>query len=113
MELTATEVGLACYAVRDVCSRHRLGLVPSVPIGLLALEARLLSSFARATERPCSVPELEESDLVDANGAAQIIGCTTQWVRKIHSDLDGQKVGRDWVFRRRDVVAYAAARKGS
>lgn len=49
-------------------------------------------------------------DLIDAAQAAAILGCSARWVRRIHTDLDGQQICGRWTFSKRAVVDYAAAK---
>ena len=52
-------------------------------------------------------------ELLTAEEVAKILGVTTGRVRKlaIDEELPGDKLGFLWVFRRDDVVAYAARRR--
>lgn len=49
-------------------------------------------------------------DFIDAGQAAEILGCTPQHVRRIATDLDGIRVGRQLIFDRRTVTEYARQR---
>jgi hypothetical protein len=54
-----------------------------------------------------------DDDLVDTVAAAEILGCSSRWVRRIAADLDGQQCGRSWVFHRQSVTDYAEAKHTS
>lgn len=58
----------------------------------------------------CSAPAESGHDLIGAIEAAGIIGCSAEYVRRIHSDLDGRRIAGRWVFNRKDVQDYAAHR---
>ncbi len=49
----------------------------------------------------------DEEDHIGTTEAANILGCTTRTITRIAHDLDGQKVGRDWIFQRCNVIEYA------
>ncbi|WP_241471653.1 helix-turn-helix domain-containing protein [Mycolicibacterium neoaurum] len=51
-----------------------------------------------------------EADHIGTTEAALILGCTPRTVTRIASDLDGHKHGRDWTFKRRNVIEYAEAK---
>lgn len=52
----------------------------------------------------------DEADNIGTTEAAKILGCTTRTISRIASDLDGTKIGRDWIFPRRSVIDYAEGR---
>ena len=54
--------------------------------------------------------ELKQNALIGAVEAATLLGCSARHVRRIASDLEGQRVEGQWVFRRQDVAAYADAK---
>jgi len=54
--------------------------------------------------------ELKQNTLIGAVEAATLLGCSARHVRRIASDLEGQRVEGQWVFRRQDVAAYADAK---
>lgn len=112
MWLNETQVAAAVYAARDLVARRRLAGRP-VPDQVAALLQHLLSTSEHGTQTSAPTAELDPEDLVDTGEAAEILGCTTRWVRQIRTDLDGQKVGAQWVFRRSIVVEYAAERKAA
>lgn len=63
-------------------------------------------------EPACSAEESDMDDLIGAAEAAHIIGCSDRTVRRIQADLDGARPdGRHLVFRRRQVIEYADARR--
>jgi Helix-turn-helix domain len=80
----------------------------------LLLAIRCMSAadgFADETNSGASEPQLTHEDLLDAAEAAKIIGCSAQWVRRIHTDLDGQNIGGRWLFPRSTIENYAEERR--
>ncbi|MCV7214708.1 hypothetical protein H7J51_05340 [Mycobacterium crocinum] len=75
------------------------------------LEHQSRRGCARETE---SVAGLEESNLIGTAEAARIIGCSQQYIRRIHADLDGHRIARNaWLFDKRKVVEYATHRNAN
>lgn len=96
------------YAVAEMVAMRR---VRGLPIHKAVLEAHyLLTASVSGSENSDESEELEPGDLIGTKAAAEILGCSTRWVRAIAADLDGQWCGRQWVFRRRRVVEYAEAK---
>jgi hypothetical protein len=97
------------YALRDLISRRQLGGQPIRP-ELIALHHHLLTSVdGNETTAPSGQLTLDE-ELIDTYEAAEILRCSTRRVTQIHTDLDGVKIGRTWVFRRQTVADYAEAK---
>jgi hypothetical protein len=67
--------------------------------------------FADETNSGASGRQLTHEDLLDAAEAVKIIGCSAQWVRRIHTDLDGQNIGGRWLFPRSTLETYAQERR--
>lgn len=109
MRLSEDQVAAALYAVRDLISRRQLGGRP-IPKAVLELHHALSEGSVCGTEKCSGTEQLDVSDTINAQTAASIIGCSDSFVRRIAADLDGWKVGRDWVFRRQVVVDYAEAK---
>jgi hypothetical protein len=64
------------------------------------------------SEQGCEREQLTTDDLIGAEEAASLLGCSARHVRAIASDLDGaQPSGRDYVFWRQSVIDYANARR--
>jgi hypothetical protein len=105
MNLTGDQVAWASYALRDLISRRRLGGHPIRP-ELIAL-FHYLDTSADGSESTTAGEQLGSDDLIDAFEAAEIMHRTPRWVTQIHADLDGVKIGRQWVFRRQTVAEYA------
>jgi hypothetical protein len=110
-DFTLEQTALLSWAVRDVISRRRLDGRASWST-MRALEGlhRQLATSADGSESNTAAEESETEDLVDTTAAAEILECSTRWVREIRADLDGKQVGRRWIFPRRSVVEYAAAK---
>lgn len=107
MRLTRDEVEAALYVVHDLVYRRRLA-GRSIPTEVAALYRRLLVTSSDGTKSHVPPEELDANDLIDTTAAAEILGCSTRWVREIRCDLDGQNCGGRWLFRRQTVVEYAA-----
>ncbi|WP_280186159.1 MULTISPECIES: helix-turn-helix domain-containing protein [Nocardia] len=107
MNLSAGDVEWLCYAVQHVIELRRRSGVP-IPDRLRRLAERLFQELDLiADEQPVTPAPAE--DQISAATAAQILGCSQQWVRRLAADLDGCQIGRTWVFSRRRVEEYAAA----
>lgn len=57
--------------------------------------------------------ENEELGHISTAEAAGILGCTPRTVIRLAADLDGHKLGRDWIFHRHKVIEYANGRRES
>jgi hypothetical protein len=106
MRLTAEQVEIALWAVRDLHTRR--GLENRVPPGLADLFHLLEAASVHGTENSYEAVELEDEFFIDSDEAAAILCCTPRWVRQIRADLDGRKIAGRWAFRRHAVVEYAA-----
>lgn len=112
MELTPEQVRLTLYATRDLVTRRTLGGQP-IPKGMHTLLSGLIAAThsADGSEYRTAEPQLDAEELIDSVGAAQILNCSTRWVRAIHNDIDGRNINGRWIFRRQTVVDYAHERK--
>jgi hypothetical protein len=106
LRLTADQVEIALWAVRDLHTRR--GLENRVPPALTDLFHTLEAASVDGTENDRDVVELEDEFFIDSDAAAAILCCTPRWVRRIHADIDGRKIAGRWAFRRHAVVEYAA-----
>lgn len=53
----------------------------------------------------------EESEMIGTAEAAQILGCSDSYLRRIRADLDGRQITKNaWVFNRKQVEEYASQR---
>ena len=109
MILGEADIEAALYALHDHVSRRRLA-GRGIPPEVLSLYERLQAPCASETENDSGAEQSELTDLIGTPEAAAILGCTTTRIKQIHADLDGVKVGRDWVFLRRNVAEYAMAK---
>jgi hypothetical protein len=120
MNLTETQRQWAIYAVREVIALRRLG-DRKIPPGVIALDRALwrgaedeLANALTSSDNGTACDRCREywcpDDLIGPEEAAQILGCSARYVRKIASDLDGRLVGAMWVFHRPTVVAHAQAK---
>lgn len=111
MTLTPDDLRACRYVAAEVIRnrRHFQQPIPAWLRGLdRRLDAELRASSAHGTETEAGQQNLE---MVGTAEAARILECSTRWVRRIAADLDGQRTGRDWIFRRATVTEYATARK--
>jgi hypothetical protein len=106
--LSDDQAEAARYAVADLVARRRLAGRP-VPAAVVALHRTLVAASGDGTEIGCRGEESGD-DLIDAAAAAELLGCSSRWVRRIRADLGGRKVAGRWVFDRHTVVEYARAR---
>lgn len=93
---------LRCARIAAACSQ------PYVPQWMLDHLARLewLSAGCDSETRLADAA----SDWIGATEAADIIGCSTAYVRRIATTLDGHRVGNRWLFNREDIKDYAYQR---
>ena len=109
--LTGDQVEAALYAVADCVGRRRLENRP-VPGEVVALHHRLLIASDCGTEIQSDIGQLEGGDdFIGSSETAAILRCSTRWVRTIHADLGGEKIGARYLFRRQHVIDYAEARQ--
>lgn len=108
MNLSEIEVKASYYAVSEFV-RHRRQHGAPVPAPVRRLFDRL-DYIARWGVDPADTPTEGTADDISTTEAAAILGCSTRHVRRIAADLDGIRVGRDWIFNRHTVTEYATAR---
>ena len=77
--------------------------IPERVRGLLAY----VSSRGHGNSTPRAESRHGEADHIGTPEAARILGCSPRTITRIATDLDGERVGRDWIFDRRNVVDYA------
>lgn len=71
-----------------------------------------MSGSVRGTKPAAGQSDSENGDLIETAAAAEILGCSTRYVRRIGEDrLGGFRVAGRWVFNERVVRLYAAGRK--
>lgn len=109
MNLTDEQVELALYAVTDLIAQRLLGNRP-VPPGFYRFRAQLDASVS-GSEFGTAPSPLTGDELIDTAEAAELLNCSTRWVREIATDLDGFNVGGRWLFSRQAVVEYAEMRE--
>ncbi|AYE93451.1 hypothetical protein C0J29_00095 [Mycobacterium paragordonae] len=109
MELTPEQVRLTLYATRDLVTRRTLGGQP-IPKGMHTLLKQLIAS-AHGSGFSTPERELVTLELVNSAGAAEILNCSTRWVRTISNKLGGRNVNGRWIFRRQTVIEYAQERQ--
>jgi hypothetical protein len=108
---TDEQVRMALYAVTELIARRHLGGKPA-PAGFYPFREQLDASVrgsGKSSPEPQSTDD-DDLDLIDTAEAAEILNCSTRWVREIRNDLDALSIGGRWVFRRQNVVEYADMR---
>ncbi len=98
------DLAAVAFALADRDIRARRRGRAHIPYELQRLHDYLTLSDRCSTE-PATAP-----DPIGVREAADILGTSVQWVRRIAADLDGRRVGRDWIFQRSTVEEYAEAR---
>lgn len=107
IQITGEQARLIRDCVTEVVlRRQRLGApIPQRVRDLLAYVS------AGGHQTGCDPAQSGHDDLIDAETAATIIGCTPRHARRLAADLDGKQIGREWIFSRRTVTEYADAKK--
>jgi len=101
---------LRAAAVEAILTRRRRG--EFVPTGLRSAIARIDDSLK------CGISPggndrnavTAQSEPIDVNQAAVMIGCTPRRVRQIAPQLGGRRVGDRWIFQREAIVEHADGR---
>lgn len=106
IELNGHQAQAARYCVAEVVRRRLLTGTP-VPPWLRGLHQHLSSAHGTETQ----VVQQESEVMIDTDEAAQILGCSTRYIRRIAADLDGQNIAGRWIFNRRNVTDYAEAKE--
>lgn len=108
--LNETDLRAALFTVA-----HYLRTVPSAPTSLWQLRYKLdhairIMMSGNGHRCGCDRQESEhDMELVGAQIAAGLIGCTTRHVGRIAADIGGRKLGRQWWFDAAKVREYAQA----
>jgi len=112
MTLTPRLLRLALYcADQELKARRGDKLPPKRPIQgwesklVRALELEV-STTADGSVKPCGNASSEVKVPISTERAAEILRCTTRYIREIAERLDGVKVGSRWVFDEDTVRAY-------
>lgn len=58
-----------------------------------------------------SIAPQADSELIGTTEAAQILGCSARFIRRIATDLDGHRIEGQWIFNRKAVTDYAMAKQ--
>lgn len=96
------------YCARLAVSHYRLAGA-MIPDGLVEHLESLTGGSRSGTN--CVVVQQQSSyDVIGADQAAAILGCSSRYVRRIHTDLDGHQIAGRWAFNRHTVLDYAAAK---
>ncbi|BBZ64961.1 hypothetical protein MINS_03900 [Mycolicibacterium insubricum] len=103
--LTGEQLHGIRYCIAETIRWRVLGARP-VPGWMRALDEHLKMSVGG---RNTGVRQ-QESDQIDTDEAARILGCSTRHTRRIAADLDGVQISGRWIFHRRTVIEYVEAR---
>ncbi|BAD55088.1 helix-turn-helix domain-containing protein [Nocardia farcinica] len=112
VRLRVEELHGARYCASELVRRFNDSGRP-VPDWLRRLDSRLdleIQTLMSDDGQQSSTDE-PDSELVGTAEAAKILGLSARQVRRLAADLDGQRMGRELIFRRAAVTEYAAARK--
>jgi len=62
-------------------------------------------------ERDGQAPSAEQRDILDIEGAAELLGISQKTFNKVlHSqDMPGRKIGREWKFSRRALIEWVGS----
>ncbi len=96
-----------CVTEMVLRRQHTGQPIPERVRGLLAY----VSTRGHETDTGAAQSENEEHAHISTTEAAHILGCTRRTVIRLAADLDGHKLGRDWIFNRHKVTDYADGRK--
>lgn len=112
--LSGFDLGAAKHCARLAASqyRHAGQELPK----RLADHLRRLENFAPSSDYGTERQEAQREsvyDVIDADQAARLLGCSTRYVRKIHTDLDGRQVAGRWIFNHQTVIDYSMAKRSA
>ncbi|OPX17034.1 helix-turn-helix domain-containing protein [Gordonia sp. i37] len=107
--LTAAETDCAVYVFAEFERRRRIAGQP-VPASARTLRQRLTAVAATGrTPEPARAPS-KPAEQIDTTEAARLLGCSTRHVRRLAADLDGTRLGQQWIFPRHTVIDYHESR---
>lgn len=106
--MSQIDLGAARHCARIAASHYRHAGI-ELPSRLREHLRSLDNSFAEET-KPVVGQAHSEHEFIDTAEAARILGCSPQYVRRIHTDLDGQRIAGRWLFDRDTVTHYAHAK---
>lgn len=108
MNLSDIEIRAAFYALEEFQRRRRqYGM--GIPVPVRRLHARLDRAVRGGVDQT-DTPGRIDDDEIGTTEAAALLGCSQRHIRRMASDLDGIRIGRDWIFSRRRVIEYSEAR---
>lgn len=109
--MTGLDIGSALHCARIAQShyRHAGKELPERLREYLA-ELTAIAGSPNGTSSTTAQSESRNDDLIDTGTAAQILGCSTRYVRRIANSLDAQRICGRWLFRRDAVTEYATGR---
>lgn len=112
MNLAEADLRVCAYALGDQI-RHRQRIGAAVPEQFRTAQRRIaeLIEAAMSADGPPTETVATHSVPIGTDEAAVLLGLTTRQVRRLAADLDGQQIGRAWVFDRQAVTDYANERR--
>jgi len=116
VKLTRSQAEWCAFGLRQAVELARLVGVrvrPELPALLQLFEDELAVGFASETESHGAPEELEASliGLIGVAEAAEILGVSPQYVRRIADALGGRRTSAGWVFDRAAVDEYGKERR--
>lgn len=111
--LTPRQWRLVLYCASEELRARRGGKAPVQSWNaelIRAVELEMATSES-GSEFDCGNEQSEPKVPISARQAADIIGCSSRYVRDIARELRGVKVDGRWVFDEDDVLAHAEGQK--
>ncbi|MGV9795558.1 helix-turn-helix domain-containing protein [Gordonia sp. NPDC003422] len=106
--LDTAQTKVALWVLAEFKRRRRIVGQP-IPAAVADLHTHLLMSACGPSPEPARA-QSKPAEQVDTLQAADLLGITPRHVRRLARDLDGQRIGRQWVFNRTTVIDYAQGR---
>lgn len=104
--MTALDLKQAIDCARITATLYHGRQAPRRLLDHLAHLEDMARSAASGTQFSTQTEELDH-DLIGSVEAGRILGCSPRYVSRIHTDLDGRRIGGRWVFDRKAVLDYA------
>lgn len=100
----ARSLSRAVFSSADFAARHGARIDPTV----LQLAAEISSATGETARPPLLLDEAIQHELIDANTAAKMLGCSPRNVRDLASRdrIPGNKVAGRWQFTRDDIEVF-------
>jgi hypothetical protein len=106
VNFSSDQKALLLWALHDVRARRKLdGRAGLDTMRRLDALYHYLTS-AGGSEFDTAPEKLMADDLIDTEAAAELLACSTRWIREIRADLEGRKFAGRWLFPRQVVIEY-------